>query len=282
MPVCVLCGEDTFRPLPYTYSFKERSIGIVQCSGCGLGALDPMLSQEEVRGMYLREYFDRDYHCGTTAGSYADEVGNMRAEFKSTLEILGNFRRGGVYLEIGCAGGAALAEAHDFGYTTVGVDFSSDMAAWGRDHLQVDIRVGSLEEQRFPDESFDVVFMGDVIEHILRPKDDLREIRRVMKPGGILALAYPMELNHLVPRLRGLFQIHHHSKGNPYHLFYYSPRTLSRLLDLCGFDTLMHREYKMVRHAPLVTRCVDIANAAISRLTGKWCDRGFLVARVRK
>jgi len=281
-PKCILCDKESFDSLPYYYYFGDRRIDIVQCVSCGLNTLYPMLSTEEVRSLYSPEYFDKDYHCGFFEGRYVNEIENLRREIRPILSKIRTLQPGGRYLELGCAGGAMLAEARDQGYDTLGVELSSEMAAWGRSHLKLDIRSGTLTEQQFPPESFNVVFLGDVIEHLLHPKEELSEIRRLLKPNGIVALAYPMELNHIVPRVRQLLSIDKESPNKPYHLFYYSNCTIRQLLERCGFEVELQHEDKIVRTQPLATWVVDSLNHVVTTVSGRLGDRGFTIGRKSK
>ena len=276
--VCPLCGSNRLLRLPYSYQYDKGETHVIRCPNCMLGFLRPMPAAEDIRAFYSAEYFEQDYHCATSEGSYAEEADHMRAAMRPKLEVIGRFKKGGNYLEIGCAGGAALAEAQAFGFDTTGVELSPEMSEWGRAHFGLDIRCGTLDAQRFTDGTFDVVFMGDVIEHLPEPAKDLREIHRIIRPGGILVLEYPMELNHIVPRVRAALQLHKTMMQNPYHLFFYTPPPLNLLLSSCSFHTVLNRTGKMVRRHPLSVFLLDSMNAMFTSMTGKWGDRGFTIA----
>jgi SAM-dependent methyltransferase len=75
----------------------------------------------------------------------------------------------------------------------VGIDASADIVEQARGLAassnvdNVEFRVGDAYALDFPDESFDVVHAHQVLQHLARPVDALREFRRVLKPGGIMA-----------------------------------------------------------------------------------------------
>jgi len=241
-----------------------------------------MLSDDEVFSLYQAEYFEKDYHCGTSEGSYTQEIAAMQEGFRPYIAKIKQFNSKGRYLEIGCAGGATLELARQEGFETVGVELSQDMAEWGRKNLHLDIRVGTLEQQHFPDNDFEVVYLGDVVEHLLHPKEVLGEIRRILKPNGVVAFAYPMELNHFTPRIRKLLKLQHQSVTKPYHLYYYTTKTLRTLLEQCGFEVTMEQESKLRRQRPILMNIMDSTNSIITKLTGAFGDRGFTIARVLK
>jgi SAM-dependent methyltransferase len=237
-----------------------------------------MLPEEDIRSLYSSEYFEGDYLCGVGCRPYREEVEGLKREVKPLLSMIQKFQTRGRYLEIGCAGGAMLAEARNGGFDTVGVELSSEMAEWGRKHLQLDIREGKVETQNFPEDSFNVVFLGDVIEHLPNPRTVLEEIRRILEPEGIVALAYPMELNSLVPRVRSAFHLGRQSPHKPYHLFYYDTCTMKALLEQCGFEELMTKEDKLIRADAISSLIMDFINYMGTSITGRWGDRGFTIA----
>jgi SAM-dependent methyltransferase len=96
----------------------------------------------------------------------------------------------GRLLDVGCATGDFLAAAQERSWAAQGVELSGHAAAVAR-RRGVDVRVGTLRNARFPDASFDVVTMLDVIEHLNDPMAELKEVRRVLRPGGIICVETP-------------------------------------------------------------------------------------------
>ena len=279
---CLICGGGSFISLPYYYEFRGRIIRIVRCACCSLVTLYPMPSQDEINSLYTEEYFQSEYHCGTSKGSYTSEIVTMKRAFLPHLRSIRRFRPSGRYLEVGCAGGAELQVAKEHDYEVLGVELNAEMASWGRENLGLDIRQGTLQDQAFPSSFFDVVYLGDVIEHILRPLDLLAEIHRILKPAGVIALAYPMEMNHLVPRLRTLLRLDFKSPHYPYHVFSYNNLSMRALLTKAGYTIRWQKTDKLVRMSGLATGALDSINFALTRVSGRFGDRGFTIAEIRR
>lgn len=94
-------------------------------------------------------------------------------------------------LDVGCGYGRTLAELRQNGYENlIGLDFSEKMIQRGR-HLfpQLDLRTMKSGKIELPDQSVDAVILFAVLTCIQKDTDQqilIREIRRVLKPGGIL------------------------------------------------------------------------------------------------
>jgi len=94
-------------------------------------------------------------------------------------------------LDIGCGDGSFIIKFKKY-CELFGVDISSKAnkiaKEAGVDAYKVDV---SCEKLPFEDESFDIVYMGDVIEHLLNPDFAINEVARVIKSNGFLVLSTP-------------------------------------------------------------------------------------------
>jgi 2-polyprenyl-3-methyl-5-hydroxy-6-metoxy-1,4-benzoquinol methylase len=100
------------------------------------------------------------------------------------------YLEGGRLLDVGCGVGQFLGTLVSLGWNATGIDTDERVLESCRQR-GLDARVGTLEQQRFPDEYFDIVTMRHVIEHIPRPGLVLAEIARILKPGGRLVITTP-------------------------------------------------------------------------------------------
>jgi len=116
--------------------------------------------------------------------------------------------RTGALLDIGCGMGRISLELQNRGYDVTGIDFSS-VAVRRAVERRVKAQVSDVDADglRFPDATFDVAWAGDVIEHLFDPIFALKEVRRVLKPGGVLLMTVPNDFM-LTTRLRLLWTGH--------------------------------------------------------------------------
>lgn len=106
----------------------------------------------------------------------------------------------GRVLEVGCGAGG-MAKAVKFyrpDFEVLGIDISKKaIFQANRDPQGVKFFVGDADKLPFEDGSFEAVLMFDLLEHLEDPSKSLREVRRVLKPEGILSAFTPIEGNIL-------------------------------------------------------------------------------------
>lgn len=127
---------------------------------------------------------------------------------KATFDLnvlLHPFVENGALLEVGCGAGMYLDLMRALGWkTVVGVDFSAKATGQARDVLGLEVHCGDLAEVGLEAERFDAVSLSHTLEHVPDPVAFLAEIRRVMKPGGRLAIVVP-NMGSLCARVFGRF-----------------------------------------------------------------------------
>ena len=98
-------------------------------------------------------------------------------------------------LDIGCGSGEIMEELNNYGSKTYGIDFSKE-AIQICEKKKLNAKQGDLDTGiEFDDNKFDLVWAGDVLEHVFDPMYLLREIRRVLKKNGYLFFSIPNDLH---------------------------------------------------------------------------------------
>jgi SAM-dependent methyltransferase len=133
-------------------------------------------------------------------------------------------------LDVGCGAGAARRRFRDAGWIARGVEPDPRAVRVGRAH-GLDIVEGVLRDGRFPDAWFDYARLDHSFEHLRCARETLRELRRILRPGGRLFLSLP----EFESTTRRWFGGHWWFLGLPVHTYQYSRRTLPRLLESEGF-----------------------------------------------
>lgn len=150
------------------------------------------MANDNIREFFNEMAVDRDQ----TISSNPIIDYEQRARSRAVMELL-EPAAGERILEVGCGNGRDLAQLIDKGCRCTAIDYSDTMVAETRRKLErlgvrdVDLSVGDATSLRFADNEFDKVFSSEVIEHIPRWRDAVREMARVLKPGGTLVLTTP-------------------------------------------------------------------------------------------
>ena len=158
--------------------------------------------------------------------------------------LLAHVSAGASVLDVGCGEGAFASELARAGLSVVGVDVAEEplRRARARDP-RLDLRLIGVEgEWELPDAAFDVVWAGEVIEHVADTAAWLSEVRRVLRSGGSLLLSTPS--HGALTRLRlalsaRAWDEHFDPLGD--HLRFYTRSSLSRLIREFGFEQVQIR-----------------------------------------
>jgi len=230
--LCDLCNGNAAAPIlelpPHT---------IVRCTVCGLVYVIPRPTPAELAALY-----DEAYFRGTGPVGYRpdeDYIGNdSRLElFIERTAAVERYRRPpGVLVDVGCATGFALRAARDRGWDCLGIDVSEFAVNFAREHYGLNVVKGTLREAAIPSESVDALTMWDLLEHVPSPRQECVEANRVLKPGGVLALATPdADCPCPSPETCDPAKAAFWQAKPPEHIHYFSPATISRLLAETGF-----------------------------------------------
>jgi SAM-dependent methyltransferase len=144
------------------------------------------------------------------------------------------FPERGKLLEIGSGFGYLLTEFKKEGWNVFGIEPDRFACRYAKEKLGVDCISDLVGNAGIPDESYDVVIMNHVIEHLDNPLGTLREINRVLKPSGRLVLETP-RYDTLMFRLLGRRERSINCIG---HIYFFTTRTLKNLYEAAGFRTL--------------------------------------------
>lgn len=150
----------------------------------------------------------------------------------------------GKLLDIGCSTGDWGLYWRERGWEPYGVDIDADHVEVARER-GVEARLCDLNAEPIPFESasFDLIFAGEVIEHLVDTDGFVRELHRCLKPGGHLIVTTPnlASFENRVRILLGVYPIwvNYNLEGSG-HVRAYTPRVLKKQLRAHGFDVVKH------------------------------------------
>jgi len=214
--------------------YRKNGFLVGRCEGCGLGATQ-LGTGFDPKEIYTAAYFEGGAHDGYADYPASEAV--LRRGFRRTVDELVRLGcKGGKLLEIGCAYGFFLLEARRR-FEVAGIELAPEAAAAcrarGLDVHQGPVDAGFLES-RAP---FDAVVMLDVIEHLEDPAETVRLVASQLRRAGLLLITTG-DWGSLPSRLlRSSWRL----MTPPQHLFFFTKKTLSRMLADNGFEVVSCR-----------------------------------------
>jgi len=153
--------------------------------------------------------------------------------FKTVSSLLQTESGGGRLLDIGCSSGALLESARGHGFDVEGVEPAAQAAEYARS-TGLTVFQGYLQDACYPSESFDVVTLMEVIEHLPDPSALLKEVWRVLKPNGVFVVGTGNGASWTV-QLVGASWGYLHVAQHGGHISFFNPDSLGNLARQCGF-----------------------------------------------
>ena len=218
-PTCPLCAGAT------RVAFTKAECTVRRCGVCDL-----WFTEGEWNVSQAHQFYGPTYFTGHEPIGYTNYSG-LEAALRATAERrLRRVPRGERLLDLG-SGPGKFAEVARRRFNAISVDISMHALRTARAR-GLDVVVSDGGSLPFASGTFDVVTMWDTIEHLSQPVAALREIHRILRPGGLLMLSTG-DVNSLCKRLSGR---HWHLFTLPEHRYFFSPATLDRLLGLVGLE----------------------------------------------
>ncbi len=246
---------------------------VLHCPACDVAFVDPFPD---------RAALQRRYGPGYYAAWISRQKSRRARMWDARLRFLEGVAGRGRLLDVGCGDGAFLEQARRRGWEVAGTEISSWAAAHAAATLGRAVFCGELREAAYPEAHFDAVTLWHVLEHVTEPLSLLEEVRRILKPRGVLIVAVPNRNDRvmqaayrLVKRRRPkLFSL----RDREPHLFHFSAASLTRLVALAGFAVAwIGPDSGIVEPSK---RLVNGAAVVLSRLLHRfWWNAILLIAR---
>ncbi|MEO5989404.1 MAG: class I SAM-dependent methyltransferase [Candidatus Eisenbacteria bacterium] len=290
---CLACGGGRLAALPMRYEHLGQAFPAARCLDCDLRFLRVQPEGESLARLYWAEYFSVDYRCGRSdthsfdESAFRDENAGLLKRFEPYKPKAGPARLS----EVGCASGWLLKHASERGWQARGVELSEHAVKHALG-IGVEVVQGTLEDAKYADASADLLYMGDVLEHVSDCGATMREAVRVLAPGGAFFLRGPITTHSLA---RGLGLAMYGALGRdivlhepPYHLWEFTPGSLARLMHTVGLEVIRMDQSKIPPGRPhgrksalqsLVMAGIDWVNMPITRVFNAFGDRVIMVAR---
>ena len=218
---CPLCGMDDTKHLfmrkDLGYKIPEIEFPVVRCRRCNLVYVNPRPNATDIHQFYPENFYSAS---DSPEQTILEKSKSLQGKYDKVKNI-----NPGALLDIGCSKGEFMYMMKNKGWNVKGLDFSSKPP----NLFNLDIYYGDLDNAPFEKESFDLITLWAVLEHVYDPKRMLASIDRILKPGGKLVLLVT-NFNSIPAR----FMRH---DDVPRHTTLFTKRTISAMLRQTGYET---------------------------------------------
>lgn len=215
---CNLCGHAQTRPFR-----RKAGYDIVACAACDLVYVNPRPDGARLLAHY-------NGNASSRVQYYLDVEAADRRSFAEVLDVAERLRPSkGLLLDVGPNVGTCLALARERGFAVRGIEINAEAARYCREVRGLDVLGQALAPGVFPEASFDVILLADVIEHLPDPLGALGCVQSLLRPGGLTLISTPDVAGWAARALQ---------VKPEEHLYYFTPATMRRALTTVGLEVL--------------------------------------------
>lgn len=191
--------------------------------------IHPRPTEDQIKKLYGENYYD-----GWGFKNNEEMVRRIKTlTFHRRFDEIEKYMHPGNVLDVGCDMGFSLEAALERKWEPYGVELSEYSSNIAKKKFGKAVFSGTLEEAHFQSDYFDAITMSDLIEHVPNPNELLQEVKRILKPNGLLAITTP-DIASLSSKIMRKQWVNIKLE----HLFYFSPHTITQTLEKNGFGVL--------------------------------------------
>lgn len=210
---CTACGS------PFFTLGKNNGVEILKCSKCGFG-----ITKDFVKPDYAHYHRDQIYE---------QNENQFKNIFKRIVKDVLRYKKSGKALDVGSSTGILLSLFEQRGWEVQGIE-PSEEASSNADRLGIPTINNSFEKANLNLDSFDVIVVDHVLEHMMDLDEVLGKVSRILKNDGVLVVNVP-NFGSLSARLNGVSWEYVLPQE---HLWHFTYQSLETLLKKHGFKVL--------------------------------------------
>lgn len=226
---CPICNgiNNTFWREGIDHNVSNDLFKIVECNDCGFRFTNPIPTENTIGNYYKTSNYIS--HSGTKKGiiNKIYHIVRQRAikskEQLISLNCISNEKK---LLDIGCGTGDFLAFCKTKKWQVEGLEPDEDARRIAKEKNQLTLfDLNYLTS--IPDDSVDVITMWHVLEHVYNLNDDIKQYKRILKPGGTLIVAVPNCSSYDA----SYYKEHWAALDLPIHLYHFQPKNIEQLFN---------------------------------------------------
>ncbi len=219
---CPICNSVQLAPFLacIDHTVSRETFQIVECESCGFKFTNPRPEEKDLGRYYKSE--DYVSHSNTKKGFINSTYQLVRKyTLLKKLQLISKYFKTGKILDIGCGTGEFLNTCKSAKWDTFGIEPDPDARQMAIKNY--DLNVKEEEELKsFPDASFDIISMWHVLEHVPKLNERIADLKRLIKPNGIIIIAVP-NCNSLDAKI---YKEQWAAYDVPRHLYHFTPKDI--------------------------------------------------------
>lgn len=212
---------------------KKDGVQVIECRTCGFAHVSPLPSDEELKQFYEQEFYqhERPNYFKETK----EDLPWWMATYNNYYALLERRTKGRRLLDIGSGPGHFLACGKKRGWETVGIEPSAAAARYSKKRGLATVNDFFSYDRAKKLGMFDVAHAAMVLEHVPDPAGFIADMKKMLKPGGRIAIFCPNDYNPLQKILREERGFKSWWVVPRHHLNYFTMESMGRLLTRLGF-----------------------------------------------
>ncbi len=238
---CPVCGATQFSNFlaVQDYFLTKEPFQLQQCSSCSFVFTNPRPGEDALPRYYDSPDYLSHHSQGFNLVNFVYQS-LRRINIHNKYSLIRRYVPQGTLLDVGCGTGELLSYFQQRKWRVKGIEPNTQAREFAIKHHDLDI----LDEsglETIPPNSFDVISLWHVLEHVPDPQQRIKALSGLLKPFGYLVIALP-NLNSWDAQYYGQ---HWAAYDVPRHLHHFTKKTISYLVEKCQFRLIASYPMKM-------------------------------------
>ncbi len=218
-PVCNMTKTSFFLACQ-DYTVSRETFQIVECNSCGFKFTNPRPENDKLGNYYKSEAYIS--HSNTKKGGVNSVYQLVRKyTLLKKLQLISRYYKTGKILDIGCGTGEFLNVCKNAKWDVIGIEPDLDAKKMAIENYGLNVKEES-EIKNLESESFDIISMWHVLEHVPQLNERIEELKRLIKKNGIILIAVP----NCTSLDASIYSEHWAAYDLPRHLYHFSPEDI--------------------------------------------------------